>query len=395
MDQPDPGSNKIPLKTQIEVNFGTDDEPAHPKLRRWEGVTAGTGVPMNTTDTEWVNLEGNIKVNFSNGMYRPGDYWIFPARATAGTVEFPKTPQPPAGVQHHYAPLGLVLWDGHRLDLLSDCRELFPPLTDIDATDVSYDSSRCPDLKDASNVQEALDELCRLRAGHCTFTAVPGLGWESIFEKVQNGKDAQICFPVGEYPLQKTVEIAGKGNLTLSGCGAGTRILASQSEAALRFVGCGRIVVEDLYAETGKVGTGEGLNGTLSFSDCEDVLLDHLFLKCGGNSKRAAACIAVMNKPTAAKPVRICRCDLKVGFLQEGILLINVSRSYIEDNVIRGGLGPKIPLDKLMASADLKDSFRKVILREAKVEGPSGSAAAEDRVFVEFGERKISLLTDN
>jgi len=107
----------------------------HPKLRRWDGTAA------LTTNT-WLPLEGGIEVQFSNGMYKTGDYWLIPARTATGEIEWPpfETPnqnpiaQPPRGIQHHYCRLALVSIADGQLAVSGDCRHLFPPLTEL-ATD--------------------------------------------------------------------------------------------------------------------------------------------------------------------------------------------------------------------------------------------------------------------
>jgi hypothetical protein len=71
---------------------------------------------------------------------------------------------PAAGVTHHYAALALVRWTRSArrrspVDVLEDCRNTFPPLTDICADDVCFDSANCA-LPGAETVQDALDQLC-------------------------------------------------------------------------------------------------------------------------------------------------------------------------------------------------------------------------------------------
>jgi hypothetical protein len=64
-------------------------------------------------------LEDGIQVQFQPaGSYRSGDYWLIPARAATGSILWPNRadgdghiewlPQPPRGVEHHYAPLALL-----------------------------------------------------------------------------------------------------------------------------------------------------------------------------------------------------------------------------------------------------------------------------------------------
>lgn len=365
-------NNIVKLKGSISVNFSQ-----HPKLRRWDqsGTPAtANGLAMNTADGAFVALESepkpNIRVSFGNGVYRPGDYWVFPARAGTGKVEFPSGPQSPAGVKHHHARLGIVFLDNaNALHLLLDCRELFPPFTDITAEDVRYDNTACPDLAQAKTVQQALDTLCRNHKGSCTFAPFPGEGWEAVFDAIGEKQDAHICFQVGEYPLRQTAVIRAKGNLKLTGCGPGSRIIAPAAEAALRFENCGTVIVRDLFAETGSLGEGRGtpmknLNGTFSFHDCAAVEVEHVTLKCASGVKRAATCLTVKN--STARPVRIIHCDMQVGHQQTGILLVNVSRAQVEDNVIGAYPIPEeLTFGKMLENTDLRANVRRIFISGA------------------------------
>jgi len=124
-------------------------------LRRWDGWA---GLATNA----WVALEGGIEVQFSDGTYKTGDYWLIPARTATGEIEWPpfETPnlnpiaQPPRGIQHHYCRLALLAFDGKKLTVQQDCRGIFPPLTElptgqVQAFHVSEISWRNDDLFDA------------------------------------------------------------------------------------------------------------------------------------------------------------------------------------------------------------------------------------------------------
>jgi hypothetical protein len=109
-----------------------------PKLRRWDGMGELT-VEAPATNDGWIALEGGIEVHFAAGDYRTGDYWLIPARAATGEIEWPPfqipnstpQPQPPAGVEHHYCRLALVQLGRNGLQVVEDCRPIFPPLTEI------------------------------------------------------------------------------------------------------------------------------------------------------------------------------------------------------------------------------------------------------------------------
>ena len=83
------------------------------------------------SDGGWLSLEDGVQIQFQPGppahMYRTGDYWLIPARTATADVDWPTEPAkdgsgnpvtvpialPPAGVQHHYAPLALVTVDAN------------------------------------------------------------------------------------------------------------------------------------------------------------------------------------------------------------------------------------------------------------------------------------------
>lgn len=114
------------------------DPSRHPILRRWDHVPALAGTNlMPIVEDVWIDLEDGVQVRFaSGGTYRPGDYWQIPARTISADVEWPHdddgdpVAQPPAGIADAYCRLGIVEVDGDgSVTIVSDCRELFPPLT--------------------------------------------------------------------------------------------------------------------------------------------------------------------------------------------------------------------------------------------------------------------------
>jgi len=110
---------------------------SNPKLRRWdqhgsdivaldEGavpIVESSGPPLT-----WLDLEDGIQVAFENGgEYRSGEYWLIPARvATQGiawpTQGAPDAWQPPQGIVHYFAPLGVLIFDdADSLQVISQC----------------------------------------------------------------------------------------------------------------------------------------------------------------------------------------------------------------------------------------------------------------------------------
>lgn len=165
LDQIKPATREI---TTVQTISGFSGR-SRLKMRRWDqtGVSA-TENGVVTQSGVWLDLEDGVQVIFSAGRYRSGDYWLIPARTGTGEIEWPPfdvpnthpIPQPPVGVRRHYCRLALITAKGGAITIVEDCREKFPPLTHIAASDVSVDGSQCLGLSAAATVQDALDILC-------------------------------------------------------------------------------------------------------------------------------------------------------------------------------------------------------------------------------------------
>ncbi|MFE9018094.1 DUF6519 domain-containing protein [Streptomyces sp. NPDC007808] len=110
-----------------------------PLIRRWEG-------PPRSVSSAPQDLEDGLQVGFpDDGVHATGNYWLIPARTTrqvygmtaqAGTIDWPTAGNaplacPPLGPRHHLTPLAILVRDGGRWTLRSDCRRLFPSLTEL------------------------------------------------------------------------------------------------------------------------------------------------------------------------------------------------------------------------------------------------------------------------
>jgi hypothetical protein len=359
------------------------DQTRRPKLRRWDqsGATAtNTGIGMSAN---FLPLEDGIEVQFSDNTFRAGDYWLIPARTAinteTGSIEWPRdpatgVPQPvlPHGVAHHYCPLALVDFNANAFTVLrSDCRELFPPLTDITASDVTFDNQQClPEMANAKTVQDALDVLCHAHGSECTLLIEEGAGWQSKFDQIAEGQDAQICFQVGTFELDGPLILSNKGHLKITGGGPGTLIRATNSEAALVFDSCKSVLIRDLSAETRRTGSErdterDRLNGTLTFLNCGDVNVEHAKLRCGESWRRAATCITVRNDIGRARYARIRKCDLTAGHMQIGILIVNTLRAHVEDNRIQvHKKSRRRSFANLMLEKRYRAKLRRLLIRE-------------------------------
>jgi hypothetical protein len=344
-----PGPLQVMLSGTPNVN------PAmNARMRRWDqsGTSAQPGgIPLSDAP---MTLEYGIEVDFSKiGNYVSGDYWTIPARTASGQIDWACGRQgdpalPPGYFKIYQAPLACVqLSPNSKLPpagaapqefeklnyLVQDCRIKFPPLTAITCGD----------------------------DGPCTIVPKPGTGWEEPLLALKAGASADICFPVGKFPLTSPLVLSGLGNLRFTGGGMGTQIVATGVSAALIFDKCASVEISSLYASTDTVTIRNrragrpALGGTLSFADCSLVSVDSVGLQCGAGLTRTAACIMVENSYvaltgveikqgdpfTGSGEVRIRHCDLQVGSGQEGILLVRVQRAQVEDNTL-ASYQPKI-----------------------------------------------------
>lgn len=272
-------------------------------------------------------------------------------------------------------------------------------LSEVIAEDVYFDNAVCnlqplaPESK-VDDVQAAIEALWAECRGCCTLTVVPRPGWEKVFDRIGNHLDAVVCFQPGEYPLNAAVEIRAKGNLHLHGAGAATRITIRGSEAALRFIACKSVLVRYLSID-GSVAPGrlpdppsgrharhtnlptDFLNGLLTFLDCPSVEVDHVAATAAHGVVKGASCITVRNtNPSANTSVRIERCTLAIGNAQIGLLVVNVARVHVENNVLR--LSDKAPDGKtLLGDARVQRLLSRQLISRARY--VVGNAAVPDK----------------
>jgi hypothetical protein len=137
---------EVTLNAAPASPVGTD--PAkHPLMRRWDQSSEEIRVVETTGDnpSNWIfTLEDGVQIQFPGGegdpavrpptFYRTGDYWQIPARVATGDVEWPgprgiPRPRPPHGVEHGYAPLGVIsIAAGGTVTVPQDFRKTIQPL---------------------------------------------------------------------------------------------------------------------------------------------------------------------------------------------------------------------------------------------------------------------------
>lgn len=124
-----------PTKSRIDLSRG-------PRVRLWsydETQMNAVGETQLVPNTD-LPLEAGIIVVFSGSAFESGEYWQIPARTAineeTGKLEWPVNgagdpiPQPPRGIDHHFAALADATWDVAQAKFkIEDCRHLFSPLT--------------------------------------------------------------------------------------------------------------------------------------------------------------------------------------------------------------------------------------------------------------------------
>jgi hypothetical protein len=122
--------------------------PSRPRLRRWDGWRYVKEAVGATADSGWLGLEDGVQIKFDSdkSVFRHGDYWMFAARAgnnfAAASIEWPTDSanlpvfRLPDGIPHGYGRLAMLRYGddkkgGNAWSVLSDCRPLFPSLTQL------------------------------------------------------------------------------------------------------------------------------------------------------------------------------------------------------------------------------------------------------------------------
>ncbi|MBP6237647.1 MAG: hypothetical protein KA536_15965 [Saprospiraceae bacterium] len=344
------------------------------KIIRWDSDL------VKITPEAWVNIEDGIQVKFNSGTFRSDDYWMIPARTNVEDILVKKdVPLPSDGIKYSYCRLATFVVKTNKISEVTDCRPLFPSLTD-------------------------LYELYINGNGCCTIHVYPHQNWDTILkeklallEKQDKLIDAKICFAVGTYELDKPFEIKDKGHLVLMGCGRGSKIYSKVSEAAILFTKCTSVLVRDLYFEStikGRENYSDNLNGAATFINCGQIDIQNSTFKTGIGSQHASTCITVRNdNPVLPVKVRIQNCELLVGHMQQGILLVNAINSLVENNNISTYNRPKSY--SLFELLDTDNIFKKEIsnwmFSDVKFESltPSEKSKRAIGVDMELSSKKI------
>jgi len=200
----------------------------HLRIRRWDQKgrvfrrgSGGTPVQIQDLDTPGstgvinvpaagveVLLENGVTVTFdSTGTtgFKAGDYWVFAARTSDASVEILNR-EPPRGIHHHYARLGI--WDV-TAGTVTDCRHPWPPSGDGDDCGCSTCVTPASHASGQLTIQDAVNKVAQTGGTVCLS---PGIYALKQPVRVVNGKSVRIR---GQGPT--SVVVAPTGGFSIEG----------------------------------------------------------------------------------------------------------------------------------------------------------------------------------
>jgi hypothetical protein len=343
------------------------DDMRNPRVRRWDQGPGSSNLGLSMKAAA-IALEKGIEIAFQPGDYRIGDYWLVPARAATGTIEWPPAGLPPGGLGGPLAaaeaspsfgwwrrrvPLAVIRRFGSGLaGPAADLRPVFPSLSQLEAVDVRFDNRVC-DLG-ADTVQEAVEALCTRGHGPCRIYAKNAGELQAALGAVGNVRNLHICLGEGNFILTRPLHFSGLNHLRITGAGPETLITASRSEAAIVIEDCRRVETFDLRARSQRatVDASSGRRGAITISGCDSILIERVDAECGWAQWRGQSCLSIYGqRPTTHVAIRDCR--LSVGQGQIGIQITDPRRAIVENNLIRA----IAPSDDTVASRFRRDTL--------------------------------------
>ncbi len=272
------------LHDRASIQAAADAAPAGSIVRVWDGaVSIDLGVAnldplpvgelsaegtIDTSDPWVLNLTlGGLTLTLEADVVGdqpfilPGDAWIVEIREYATDAGDKLIWEPaPIEIEHYYTFLGVILDGEFRNTEPTDLSaRSFPALTELDAIDVEYDNEISG--ADAWTVQGALDLLFARPGGggddcQCKVCIEPGIDLEAQLraiadELVEKYEKVLVCFPAGDWVLDKPVDFVGKGTMVFRGAGIDVSTIRIDIEglgnrAALEFSGLNGVTVEDI-----------------------------------------------------------------------------------------------------------------------------------------------------
>lgn len=402
-------------------------------------ITVGTDVTINLNRLF-------LKIELGDSSLLAGDYWLATVRQTTDEPgDWILEVAEPEGIEHHYMTIVTTSgpgfsWSSSPWDKKTLRKLRFPALTDMNAEKIGYtipacdelpdgqaavadlldgigspgdtnpsvqdiidrllcglnastlpvlkDEDLCSDLldPDVTSVQDALNRLCIHELSSCsTVTVHPHDDWLSDLDDIDSAESLSICFRNGTYNLDMPLVFENKKSIRITGAGKGTHIRCHSGEVALQFENCQEVVVENLYAECGKTGTGgrlSHLNGVINALNCGSVRVENSVALCAAGMTNDATCITVRNTKQRYGQATIRSCELNCGHYQTGLLLVNMNRSIVTDNIIRSralpaGINFKAQLSN---SSSFRNMVRQYLVNHAVIRKFQEDSGLDGRV---------------
>jgi hypothetical protein len=273
-----------------DLVFDPTDAERHTRVRRWdcEGPQNVGAGPLD--------LEDGIQISFlldpDSGVFKSGDYWVFPARTADGTVG-PLENAPPRGIHHHYGRLAEVTFP----DIEHDCRTLWPPEMPGEGCDCTVCVTAESHNQGTLTIQMAIDQV-RTSGG----TVCLGAGWFSLQDLINTD-------------LFQSIRIHGGQSIRLKGQGYKTVLYYLGNNPAIDIRGSIGITVEDLAFFTQTYRDLYGAPG-VSLSNSFGVTLQHCYLlqwSLAGGSWPAISLAGVLFETTIRENVMYSPVGIDIG----------------------------------------------------------------------------------
>lgn len=289
----------IVIKTDLSEYI---DKP-HCKIRRWDhkgtgdtSIDSDGAIPV--TEGDYAPLENGVEVCFkSGGIYRPGDYWMIPARTKVRDVLWPKEGdtdfyQSRHGIEHYYCALALIDYKDGVWGFPHDCRRIFPPLTELKS------GGCCITVNEGESIQQAVDSAIAAGGG-C------------------------VCICGGVYRMNGPLVISNARDLNIYGVNAATVLhfegADKDGDGGILLTGCKNITLSNMFILadnlpaliSAKAGMDSRLNLNLTL---DNLTLFNNTISMNGQDRRSINC-AVRLGHTRGVSIENCRMVADIGII--------------------------------------------------------------------------------
>jgi len=288
------------------------DLDLHAKLRRWDSE-GELPVEVPAGNDGYIPLEDGVEVKFEINNFRTGDYWTIAARTVPGQygdIEWPKDGSDPAcllafGITHHYCKLAIVTVDGEKITEVLDCRDKFPPLTELPSGGEGCCTVTVGEGGDYADIKDALDA------------------------RPADAKFWNICLLAGEHKLQEPVVVEDQNGIGFVGCSDQVLVSGAAGQPLFKISNSTNVRVEGLMLQA------SAPEGAVVASNCLDLSVKG----CKGQNTASATGLA---GPGAVGPLLVAvQCkELSVqGNTFRGLpaVVVQGDTILVSDNFFTGG----------------------------------------------------------